>query len=178
MRAAKGSAARVPGLFQPGAVESLEVSFPLAVELDRQVGRDPGERDIGLHAPQFLQRGLGDLDLSGHAGGGGQHAVGADEIATVADALACEPDRLRVVASDVLGVGRDAIVDCRVGVARAQPEPALRRRVSVLPAPVIAKREAIIALRQREARIEPQRQFELGERIVQAPRIHVDGAER
>jgi hypothetical protein len=44
---------------------------------------DPGERNIGLGAAQFVQCGFGDFVLSGHAGGGGQHSVGADEIAAL-----------------------------------------------------------------------------------------------
>ena len=47
---------------------------------------DPGERNVGLRAAKLLQRDLGDIGLPGHAGGGGQHPVGADEIAALADA--------------------------------------------------------------------------------------------
>ena len=48
----------------------------------------------------------------------------------------------------------------------------------VLPAAAISQRQAIIALGQREVRIEPQRQFELGKRIVEAASEHINAAQR
>ena len=60
--------------------------------------------------------------VPGHARRGRQHPVGADEIAALSDSLARQPDRLLVVASNELGVGGDAVIDCRERIARAQPQ--------------------------------------------------------
>ena len=60
----------------------------VGVVSDRHVGGDPGERDVRLRAAQFLQRLLREFGLSGHAGGGGEHAMGADEIAALAERFA------------------------------------------------------------------------------------------
>jgi hypothetical protein len=70
----------------------------------------------------MLQCDVGDIILSGHARRGRQHPVGADEIAALSDSLARQPDRLLVVASNELGVGGDAVIDCRERIARAQPQ--------------------------------------------------------
>ena len=91
----------------------------VGVPLDRHLACDPGERNVGLRAAKLLQRGLGDIFLSGHAGGGREHAVGADEIAALADALARKTHRLIVVAPDELRVGSDAVIDRRKRIARA-----------------------------------------------------------
>ena len=57
------------------------------------------------------ERGFRDLDLAGHAGGDRQHAVGAGEVAALADRLARKRDRFTIVPADELGVGGDAMVD-------------------------------------------------------------------
>src|ERR1700722_4062853 len=77
-----------PGLGQARATKALQIVLPVGVLLDRHLVRDPGERNIGLSAAQFLERGRGDRGLSCHAGGGGQDAVGADKIAALANRLA------------------------------------------------------------------------------------------
>jgi len=85
----------------------------VCIQFDRQVFCDPGEGNIGLHAPKLLEGGCGNFFLSGHAGGGGEHAVGADEIAALADAFARKPHRLVIVAAEELGVGGDAAIKRR-----------------------------------------------------------------
>jgi len=55
---------------------------------------DPGKRNIGLRAAQLLQCDLGEIGLSGHARGGRQPAVGADEINAMSDAFARKTHRL------------------------------------------------------------------------------------
>jgi hypothetical protein len=54
---------------------------------------DPGERNIRLDAAKLVECGRGDIVLFGH-GGGRQHAVGTDEIATLSDGLARKTHRL------------------------------------------------------------------------------------
>lgn len=39
-------------------MESVEIVLPLGLELNWHLLRDPAERNIGLRAPQFLQRDL------------------------------------------------------------------------------------------------------------------------
>ena len=167
-----------PKLVQARAAEPFQIVLPVGFLLDRHLVCDPGERNIGLRAAKLLQRGCGDIVLAGHAGGGGEHSVGADEIAALTDALARQPHRLVVIASDELGVGGDAVVDRRKRIARAQPQRAARGRVAFLPAPAIGQRQAVIALGQREIWIEAQRQLELGQRVVEAPREQIDAAQR
>ncbi len=94
----------------------------LGEELDRHVLGDPGERDVGLGAPQRLQRDLRHIVFAGHAGGCRQYAMGADEVAALADALAREPHGFFVVAPDILRIGGDAIEDRGKRIARAQPQ--------------------------------------------------------
>jgi len=80
-------------------------TLAVGVVLERHIGCDPGQREIGLRASQRVERGAGDIGVSGHGGGGAQHAVAADMIAAQANARACQPHRLGVIASDELGVG-------------------------------------------------------------------------
>ena len=87
-----------------------------------------------------------------------------------------ELHRLLVFAADELGVGHHAVVDRREGIARAQAQRAVGGLVGLGPAAAIGQGEAVIALGQREVRIEPQRRFELGQRIVEAPREQVSAA--
>ncbi|HEY4043277.1 MAG TPA: hypothetical protein VGM32_15725 [Rhodopila sp.] len=61
---------------------------PLSVRLDRRVFGNPGKRAIGLNAGKFAECGRGDRSLTRHAGRGGEHAVGADEIGALADTRA------------------------------------------------------------------------------------------
>jgi hypothetical protein len=63
-------------------------------------------------------------------GGGGEHAVSADEIAALSDALARKAHRLVVVAPDELGVGGDPLIDRRKRIARAQPQRTARGQVA------------------------------------------------
>ena len=96
----RGMAARTyagTALFQPGAAKAFQIMLAVGVELPGQLGRDPGQRNIGLRAAQLLERGLRDLDLAGHAGGDRQHAIGAGEIAALADRLARKRDRFVIV---------------------------------------------------------------------------------
>src|ERR1700692_3454709 len=100
--------------------------------------------------------------MTGHAGGSGQNPVGADEIAALSDPLARKPYRLVVVVAAELSVGGDAKIDRRKRIARTAPPGTRRRRIGLFPAPAISQSEAVIALGEREIRIEPQRQLELG----------------
>ena len=68
--------------------------------LDRHLACDPGERNVGLRAPKLMQRDFGGVVLTGHARGGRQDPVGADEIAAWPDALARQVHRLVVVSPE------------------------------------------------------------------------------
>ena len=48
-------------------------------------------------------------------------------------------------------------------IVRTQTQSALRGDSGLLPAPAIGQRQAVVTLGQREIRIEPQRQLELGQ---------------
>ena len=76
------------GLVQASAAEAIQIMRPVSVILDWHLVREPAERNIWLRAAKLLQRDPGDISMAGHAGGGGQHPVGADEIAALPDALA------------------------------------------------------------------------------------------
>ena len=78
-------------LVQPGSAESFQIVLAVGVLPHRQIFCDPGERDIGLRAAQLLERSRGDIMLSGHAGGGGQHTMPADEIVARPDRFVREP---------------------------------------------------------------------------------------
>ena len=106
------------GLDQTCTAKTVQIVFPVGFLLDRHLGGDPRERDVGLRAAQLLQRRLRNVVVTCHRGGGGQHPVGADEIAALPDALAREPDRLLIVARDEMGIGGDAAIDRRERVAR------------------------------------------------------------
>ena len=90
-------------------------------------------------------------------------------IAAKTNAHARKPHRFLIVAPDEVSVGRDAIVHSGKRIARAQPHRPRRGRVGILPAAAKSEREAVYALRQREVRIEGQRQLELGKGIVETP---------
>ena len=77
--------------------------LPVRVLLDRYLVRDPSKRNIGLHAAKLLERGHGGLNLTGHAGGGGEDTVGAGVIAAQADGDARQSYRLIVIVPDELG---------------------------------------------------------------------------
>src|SRR6478752_6814956 len=108
-----------PRLAQAGATETFQVVLPVRVVLDRYLVRDPSKRNIGMHAAKLLERGPGDFDLTGHAGGGGEDTVGAGVIAAQADGDARQPYRLIVIAPDELGHGGRAVKLRRERVARA-----------------------------------------------------------
>ena len=85
--------------------------------LERQSAGQPGERDVGLGAAELLKRGLGGIGIAGHAEGSRQHAMGADEVAALAQRFARQADRLGVVAADILAIGGDAAIDRGKGIA-------------------------------------------------------------
>jgi len=87
-------------LVQPGSAESFQIVLAVGVLPDRQIFCDPGERDIGLRAAQFLECSRGDIMLSGHAGGGGQHTMPADEIVALPDRFVRQTDGFIVVVAD------------------------------------------------------------------------------
>src|SRR4029077_14791330 len=109
-------------LLQARATEAFQIVLPLGVQFDRHLPCDPGKRDIGLRAAKLLQRDTGDISMAGHARGGRQHSVGADEIAALSDALARKTHRLVVVAPAELCVSGDAVVDRRKRIAWTQPQ--------------------------------------------------------
>jgi hypothetical protein len=73
---------------------------------------------LGLRPAQLLQRGRGDVGLSGHARGRREHAMAADEIAALADRLARQTHCLVVMAPDKLRVGRNPVKDRGERIAR------------------------------------------------------------
>jgi hypothetical protein len=91
----------------------------LSVVPDRHIGGNPRERDVWLRAAQFPQRLFCQVHLPGHGGGGGEHAVRADEVATLAESFARELDGVIIIVSDELSVRRDATIDRREWIARA-----------------------------------------------------------
>src|SRR5262249_6814811 len=129
-------------------------------------------------ASKILQGELGDTFLPGHAGGGRQHPVRADEIAAVPDAFARKVYRLIVVAPDELGVRGNTAIKCRKWIPRAQAQRAARGQIAFLPPPAIGQHEAVISLRQREVWIESQRQLELGQRVIETPSEEINAAQR
>src|SRR5208282_4244389 len=94
----------------------------------------------------------------------------ADKIGALADALARQPRRLVVIASEELSVGGDSVMDSQKRIARAQPHRPTRGQGAFLPAPAVAHSQSIIPLRQREIWIEAQRGLEFGQGVVKAPR--------
>ena len=89
----------------------------VGVVLERQFAGQPGERDVGLGAPETFERGLGGVRAAGHAEGSRQHAVGADEIGALPQPFARQADRLRVIPADILTIGGDAAIDRGKGIA-------------------------------------------------------------
>ena len=104
--------------------------------------------------------------------------MGAGEIAAKADGGARQPDRLIVIASDVLGQTGRAIIERqrtdRAGLAASRGAPPR----CLLASGRKSQCGGVIVLGLREIRIEPQRQIEFGQRIVEAPRNQIDGAKR
>ena len=144
--------------------------LPIGLMLDGHLSCDPGERNIGLRAVKLLQSGGSDIVLSGHAGGRRQHSVRADEIAALPDASARKADCLVVVAPDELGIRGDAVKYRREWIARAQPQRSPRGNTGFFPPAALGQHQTIISLSQRKVRIEPERYFELCQRILEAPR--------
>ena len=104
--------------------------------------------------------------------------MSADEISALSDALARKAHRLVVIATHELGIGGNAVIDCRERIARAQPQRAADSRVGFFPASTIRQHQAVITLGQREVRIELQCQLELGQRVVEAPHEQMNAAQR
>src|SRR4029079_329085 len=104
-------------LSQAGAPKPFQIMRPVRLVLERQSGREPRERDVGLGAAELWQRGFGGVSAAGHAEGSGQHAVGADKIASLAQRFTREADPLRVIAADILAIGGDAAIDRGKGIA-------------------------------------------------------------
>src|SRR5206468_4545558 len=92
-------------LSQARAPKPFQIMRLVRLVLERQSGREPGERDVGLGAAELLQRGFGGVSAAGHAEGGRQHAVGADKIASLPQRFARQADRLRVIFADILAIG-------------------------------------------------------------------------
>src|SRR5215472_14030609 len=105
--------------------------------LDRHLAFDPSERNVRLRTAKLQQCGFGDVIPAGHASGGGEHAVGADEIAALPYAVAGETHCLVVVATEELGVGSDAAVHCRERIARTQSQRPARSDIPFFPPPTI-----------------------------------------
>src|ERR1035438_2815192 len=124
------------------------------VELDRHLRGDPSKRNVGLSAAKLLQSILGEVALARHAGSGCEHTVRADEVATLPDAFARQPHRFGVVAPNELSIRGNAKINRRKWIARAQTQSAARGQIAFLPTAAIRQCQAIIALRQREVRIE------------------------
>src|SRR5271166_3910130 len=114
----------------------------------------PGKRDIGLGAAKLPQGGACDLVISGHGGSGCQDTMSADEVAALTQRLARKADRLVVVAADELGIGRDAEIQRRGWIARAEPQRAADRQISFRPPSGIAESCAVEGLRKGKVRIE------------------------
>src|SRR5580693_2594097 len=93
----------------------------------------------------------------------------ADEIAALPQGLLRQADRRVVVVADELGVGGNAVIYRREWIAGTEPQCAADGQVAFLPASAIAECDAVKRLRQREIRIEAQRQLEFGQRVVEAP---------
>src|SRR5262249_32036592 len=72
-------------LRQPGAAKSFQVVLHLGGIADRNVGGDPGARDVRLHAAQLGQGGGRRLVSAGHARRSGQPAGRAHRIPRAAD---------------------------------------------------------------------------------------------
>jgi hypothetical protein len=106
-------------LAQARATETFQVALSVRVLLDRYLVHDPSKRNIGLRAAELLERGRGDLDLIGHAGGSGEDTVGAGVISAQADGDARQPYRLVVIVPDELGQGGRAVTKRRERIARA-----------------------------------------------------------
>ena len=66
-----------------------------------------------MYATQVLERGLGEVDLAGHPGGRGEHAVGPTKSKPAGESVARQPHRLVVIATEEFRVGGNAVVNCR-----------------------------------------------------------------
>ena len=74
--------------FQSGTAKPLQIVLAVGILLDRHLAFDPGERNVGLRTAKLLQCGFGDSFLACHASGSSEHAVGADKIAALPNAVA------------------------------------------------------------------------------------------
>ena len=125
-------------LIQPGAAEAVEIVLAVGVVLDRHIApRSRRARCSAARGAAPAARLSRVSCLAGHARGGGEHPVGADEIAALAQRLARQPHRLVIIASEELGVGGDADIDRRKRIARAQSQRAAGGLVALLPAAAV-----------------------------------------
>src|SRR5207244_12445730 len=85
-----------PGSRQSGAAEPFQIMFPVGLVPPRQLGRDPRQRDIRLGTAKLGKGHFGHMAVAAHARGHGKHAVGAGEIAAMADRLTRQRDRFSV----------------------------------------------------------------------------------
>ena len=111
------------------ARRNASTMLPLHLPLERYLAREPRQRDVRLGPPQLHQRHqrhLRHLGMPGH-GGGGEHAVGADEIGALAQRLAGEADRFLAIAADELAIGNDDAIDRGERIARGEPQRIQRR---------------------------------------------------
>jgi hypothetical protein len=58
----------VPKLLQTCSTEGFQVVLPFCIVLGWYLAGDPRQRDVGLDAAQFAERGFGSVALSGHGG--------------------------------------------------------------------------------------------------------------
>ena len=129
--------------------------------LERQSGREPRERDVGLGAAKALEGCFGGVSAAGHAEGSRQHAVGTDKIASLPQRFTREANRLHVIFTDILAIGGDAAIDRGKGIAGREFQRLARGTVALLPASAIGQRDTVDAARGRKIRIEPQRPVEV-----------------
>ena len=86
-------------LVQTCATKTFKVVLALGVRLNGHLAFDPGQRNIGLRTTKLLQCGFCDIVLACHTSGGSQHAVGANKIAALPDAVAGKTHCLVVIAT-------------------------------------------------------------------------------
>src|SRR6202789_2227494 len=164
-------------LCQSRPAKTFQVVLPLGILFCRYFSSDPRKRNVGLEAAQLAKRSFGDVTPPGHAGGGRQDPVSANKVGAL-NTLACHPHRLVIVTSHELRVSRNPVIARRKRIARAQPERGLGGQNAFLPTSAIGKRQAVISVSYREARIKPQRSLKRGKRIIEAPPIQMNQAER
>ena len=96
----------------------------------------------------------------------------------LADTCVRQPDRLVVIAFDVCGIGGNPVEDRREGIARTEPQRAACGFAAFAKAPGPGLHQAIIPVRHGEVRIETQRLFERGERVLEAVAVRTGTGER